>query len=45
VNGTSTIAGSVSCGTLTMSAGVGVGTAIGSDFGISTALVEAVLVE
>ncbi len=45
VNGTSTIAGSVSCGTLTMSAGAGVGTAVGSDAGISTALVEAALIE
>jgi hypothetical protein len=39
------IAGSVSCGTLTMSAGAGAATAVGSDAGISTALVEAVLVE
>jgi hypothetical protein len=45
VNGTSTIAGTVSCGTLSISAGVGAGTAVGSDYGISTALVEAVLVE
>jgi len=45
VNGTSMIAGSVSCGTLTMSAGAGAATAVGSDAGISTALVEAVLVE
>ena len=45
VNGTSTIAGSVSCGTLTMSAAVGAATAVGSDAGISTALVEAVLIE
>jgi hypothetical protein len=45
VNGTSTIAGSVSCGTLTMSAGAGAGTSVGSDAGISTALVEAVLIE
>jgi hypothetical protein len=45
VNGTSTIAGSVSCGTLTMSAAAGAATAVGSDAGISTALVEAVLIE
>ena len=45
VNGTSTIAGAVSCGTLSISAGAGAGTAIGSDAGISTATVEATLVE
>lgn len=45
VNGTSTIAGSVSCGTLTMSAAAGAGTAIGSDYGVSTALAEAILIE
>jgi hypothetical protein len=45
VNGTSTIAGSVSCGTLTMSAAAGAATAVGSDAGNSTALVEAVLIE
>ena len=45
VNGTSTIAGSVSCGVLTMSAGAGAGTAVGGDAGVSTALVEAVLIE
>jgi hypothetical protein len=45
VNGTSTIAGTISCGTLSISAGAGAGTAIGSDYGINTALVEAVLVE
>jgi hypothetical protein len=45
VNSTSTIAGSVSCGTLAMSAGAGAATAVGSDAGISTALVEAVLIE
>ncbi len=45
VNGTSTIAGAVTCGTLSISAGAGSGTAIGSDYGISTATVEAVLVE
>ena len=45
VNGTSTIAGTVSCGNLTVSAAGGAGTAIGGPYGISTALVEAVLVE
>jgi hypothetical protein len=45
VNGSSTLDGTIACGTLTVSAATGVGTAIGSDFGISTALVEAVLVE
>jgi hypothetical protein len=45
VNGTSTLDGSLSCGTLSVSAAAGAGTAVGSDYGISTALVEAVLVE
>jgi len=45
VNGTSTIAGTLSCGTLSISAGAGAATAVGSDYGINTALVEAVLVE
>ena len=45
VNGTSTIAGAVACGTLSISAAGGAGTAIGSDAGISTATVEARLVE
>ena len=45
VNGTSTLAGSISCGTLNVSAGAGTGIAIGSDYGINTALVETVLVE
>lgn len=45
VNGTSTIAGTISCGTLAMSAAAGAGTAVGSDYGVNTALVEAVLVE
>ena len=45
VNGTSMIDGAVSCGTLSISAGAGAGIAVGSDFGISTALVEAVLIE
>lgn len=44
-NGTSMIAGAISCGNLSLSAAAGSGTAIGSDAGISTALVEAVLVE
>ena len=44
-NGTSTIAGAVDCGTLSVSAAAGAGTAIGSDYGISTATVEARLVE
>ncbi len=45
VNGTSMIAGSVTCGTLSISAAAGAGTAIGSDYGTSTATVEALLVE
>jgi hypothetical protein len=45
VNGTSTLAGNLTCGTLSISSAAGVGTAIGSDYGISTATVEAVLVE
>ena len=45
INGTGTIAGNLACGTLSMTAAVGAGTAIGSDSGISTALVEAVLIE
>jgi hypothetical protein len=45
VNGTSTIAGTISCGNLTVSAAGGAGTAIGGAYGISTALVEALLVE
>jgi hypothetical protein len=46
VNGTSTIAGTLSCGTLSISAGAGaVTTAIGGDYGIATSLVEANLVE
>jgi hypothetical protein len=44
-NGTSSIAGSLSCGSLTISAGAGAGTAVGGDNGINTALVEAVLIE
>jgi hypothetical protein len=45
VNGTSTIAGTLLCGSLSISAGAGAGTAIGGDYGIATSLVEAVLVE
>jgi Putative Flp pilus-assembly TadE/G-like len=45
INGTSTIAGTLSCGSLSISAGVGAGTAIGGDYGIATSLVEANLVE
>jgi hypothetical protein len=45
VNGTATVAGSVACGTLSLTAAAGAGTAVGSDAGINTALVEAVLIE
>jgi hypothetical protein len=45
VNGTSTISGALSCGTLSVSAAAGAGIAVGSDYGISTALTEAVLIE
>jgi hypothetical protein len=45
VNGTSSIAGSLACDTLTISAGAGAATAVGGDAGINTAIVEAVLVE
>ena len=45
VNGTSRIEGTISCGALSVSAAAGAGTAVGSDYGISTALVEAVLLE
>ncbi len=44
-NGLSLIAGSISCGTLSLSAAAGAGLAIGNDAGIGTALVEAILVE
>jgi hypothetical protein len=44
VNGTSTIAGTLKCGSLTISAS-GTTTAVGGSYGINTALVEAVLVE
>lgn len=45
VNGNSTIDGTVYCGTLSVAAAPGAGVAIGSDYGINTALVEAVLLE
>jgi len=45
VNGTSTIAGTLACGTLSVSAAGGAGIAVGSDYGINTALVEAILIE
>ena len=44
-NGTGSIAGSLACGNLAISAGAGAAIAVGSDAGISNALVEAVLVE
>lgn len=45
VNGSSTIAGTISCGTLTISAAAGATIAVGGDAGINTAQVEARLVE
>ncbi|TMF92346.1 MAG: hypothetical protein E6I05_09965 [Chloroflexi bacterium] len=45
VNGSSTIDGTISCGTLSVAAAAGAGTAVGGDYGINTALVEAILVE
>jgi len=45
INGTSTIDGSVACGSLSISAAAGSGIGIGSDYGINTATVEAVLIE
>ena len=45
VIGTSRIYGTLACGTLSVSAAAGAGTAVGSDYGINTASVEAVLVE
>ena len=45
VNATSTLDGTIACGTLSVWAAAGAGTAVGSDYGINTALVEAVLVE
>ncbi len=44
-NGTSMLAGTISCGTLSVSAAASAGTAIGSDYGVNTARVEAVLIE
>lgn len=44
-NGDSMIAGTIYCGSLSLSASAGAGTAAGGDYGISTALVEAVLAE
>jgi hypothetical protein len=45
VNGTSTIAGTLNCGSLTISASAAAATAVGGDFGIATSLAEAALVE
>jgi len=39
------LAGSIACGTLAVSAAAGSGISIGSDYGINTAVVEAVLIE
>ncbi len=44
-NGNGLIAGSISCGNLSISAAAGGGISVGSDAGLSTALVEAILVE
>jgi hypothetical protein len=44
-NGTSMLAGTLYCGSLSVSAAAGSGTAVGSDYGINTALAEAVLIE
>jgi len=44
-NGTGTIAGTIACGTLSIQAGAGSGTAVGSDAGINTATPEALLIE
>jgi hypothetical protein len=44
-NGTSTIAGALACGNLSITAAAGGTTTVGSDSGINTAVVEAVLVE
>jgi hypothetical protein len=44
-NGGSMIAGTIACSTLSVSAAAGGGTAVGGDYGVSSALVEAVLVE
>ena len=45
VNGASRIYGTLACGSLSVSAAAGAGTAVGSDYGINTASAEAVLVE
>ncbi|HAC46348.1 MAG TPA: hypothetical protein DCF65_09800 [Chloroflexi bacterium] len=45
INGTSTIDGALACGTLSISAALGAGIGVGSDYGISTATVEAILIE
>ncbi len=45
INGRSSIFGSVACGTLSISAAVGAGIGLGSDYGVNTATVEAVLIE
>jgi hypothetical protein len=45
VNGTSTIAGTLACGTLSIGAAAGAATAVGGNYGISPALLEALLVE
>jgi hypothetical protein len=44
-NGTSTIAGSLACGRLSITAAAGGTTTVGSDHGINTAVAEAVLIE
>jgi hypothetical protein len=44
-NGTSMLAGPISCGALSLSAVAGAGITVGSDYGINPALAEAVLVE
>ncbi len=44
-NGTSMVAGSISCGNLSLSSAASAGITVGSDAGINTALVEAVLIE
>jgi hypothetical protein len=44
-NGTSTIAGVLACGSLSITAGAGGTTTVGSDYGINTAVAEAVLIE
>ncbi|TMC54603.1 MAG: hypothetical protein E6J20_01305 [Chloroflexi bacterium] len=45
VNGTSTIDGTLTCGSLSISAAAGAGTAVGTDYGVNTAIVEAALIE